>query len=431
MSAALLLIAISGAALAIGAFIDDDGNVHESEIEAVAAAGITKGCNPPDNDRYCPDGPVTRGQMATFLTRALTLTPTTTNPFTDTTTSPHATDIATLAAAGITKGCNPPDNDRYCPDDPVIRGQMATLLARGFSLEPPQVTFAAGGDIGAYSGTDATLQVMAERGPSFFLALGDLGYRALEPESEWCNYILSWLGPDLPIEVVVGNHEDDDGPDGDIRRFAECLPDRMDSVGAYGSEYYFDVGDGLARIIMLGADTQVDGVDLDYTSDRLARVGDMIDEARGFGVQWVIVGFHKPCLTAATKSCEVGSDLMNLMIEKRVDLVLNGHDHTYQRSHQLSCATVDVYRSECVVEANGDGTLRRGRGTIFVITGLMGAGLYEIDPEDREFGYFAATLGENDPHEGHGYFEVTLSRDKLTGRFIGSTTRFDDIFTIR
>jgi hypothetical protein len=37
----------------------------------LAEAGITKGCNPPGNDRLCPDDPVTRGQMAAVLTRAL------------------------------------------------------------------------------------------------------------------------------------------------------------------------------------------------------------------------------------------------------------------------------------------------------------------------------------------------------------------------
>ena len=41
-------------------------------VEALAAAGITAGCSaaPP---RYCPDAPVTRGQMAVFLSRALGL----------------------------------------------------------------------------------------------------------------------------------------------------------------------------------------------------------------------------------------------------------------------------------------------------------------------------------------------------------------------
>ncbi|MGA7280180.1 MAG: hypothetical protein WBZ40_00210, partial [Acidimicrobiia bacterium] len=64
-----------------GSFVDDDGNVHEGGIEAIAAAEITQGCNPPANDRYCPDRVVTRGQMAAFLSRALHLPATTTDYF--------------------------------------------------------------------------------------------------------------------------------------------------------------------------------------------------------------------------------------------------------------------------------------------------------------------------------------------------------------
>lgn len=52
-------------------FIDDDGSVFEDAIERLAAAGITAGCNPPANDRFCPHDPVTRAQMAAFLKRAI------------------------------------------------------------------------------------------------------------------------------------------------------------------------------------------------------------------------------------------------------------------------------------------------------------------------------------------------------------------------
>ncbi|MDH5293930.1 MAG: hypothetical protein OEW91_09635, partial [Acidimicrobiia bacterium] len=58
-----------------GTFVDDNGSVHEGYIEAIAAGGVTRGCNPPTNDRFCPDASVTRGEMAAFLTRALDLEP--------------------------------------------------------------------------------------------------------------------------------------------------------------------------------------------------------------------------------------------------------------------------------------------------------------------------------------------------------------------
>jgi hypothetical protein len=54
-------------------FTDDNNSVFEGAIDRLATAGVTRGCNPPVNDRFCPDQPVTRGQMAAFLTRALDL----------------------------------------------------------------------------------------------------------------------------------------------------------------------------------------------------------------------------------------------------------------------------------------------------------------------------------------------------------------------
>lgn len=117
-----------------GAFFDDDTNQHASAIEAIAAAGITRGCNPPLNTRFCPDGQVSRGEMAAFLTRALSLPDQGSAEFLDTAASVFATDIDRIAAAGITKGCNPPANNRFCPTEPVTRGQMAAFLARGLEL---------------------------------------------------------------------------------------------------------------------------------------------------------------------------------------------------------------------------------------------------------------------------------------------------------
>jgi hypothetical protein len=117
-----------------GTFWDDDGSIFEEAIERVAAAGITKGCNPPTNNRYCPNEHLTRGQMAAMLVRALNLTATGGTDFIDDNTSVFEADIDKLAAAGITKGCNPPTNNRYCPNEHLTRGQMAAMLVRALNL---------------------------------------------------------------------------------------------------------------------------------------------------------------------------------------------------------------------------------------------------------------------------------------------------------
>jgi hypothetical protein len=111
-------------------FDDDNGSVFEKDIERIAAAGITQGCNPPANTRFCPDHYVTRGQMAAFLTRGLALNSASDVVFLDDDHSPFESSIEQLAASGITLGCNPPANTRFCPDDHVTRGQMAAFLTR-------------------------------------------------------------------------------------------------------------------------------------------------------------------------------------------------------------------------------------------------------------------------------------------------------------
>ncbi len=124
----VMVAALPAAALAPGGtFIDDDGNPHEPNIEALVGAGITNGCEP---DRFCPAAPVTRGQMAAFIDRALGLPDAAPAPFTDTGET-FTTEIDRLYAAGITAGCAA---TRYCPDEIVLRGQMAAFIDRALGL---------------------------------------------------------------------------------------------------------------------------------------------------------------------------------------------------------------------------------------------------------------------------------------------------------
>ncbi|HEX7100874.1 MAG TPA: S-layer homology domain-containing protein, partial [Acidimicrobiia bacterium] len=64
------MVGLSGVAFASHQFRDvPDDHVFHEDIEWMRDTGLTRGCNPPANDRYCPDDPVTRGQMAAFLHR--------------------------------------------------------------------------------------------------------------------------------------------------------------------------------------------------------------------------------------------------------------------------------------------------------------------------------------------------------------------------
>ncbi len=174
-----------------GPFVDIGGSVFVHDILWLYDRGLTKGCNPPTNDRYCPDGVVSRGEMAVFLDRALNLPaatgdhfdddngkfyeaaanrlfeagitagcghrkfcgessipreqmaafldralglgPASRDYFIDDATSMFQDSINRIAEAGVTKGCNPPTNDRFCPKDHVTRGQLAAFLKRALA----------------------------------------------------------------------------------------------------------------------------------------------------------------------------------------------------------------------------------------------------------------------------------------------------------
>ena len=116
-----------------GTFFDDDHLRGEGAIEALAGAGLTTGCGP---NLYCPQEPVTRGEMATFLGRALRLTP---DPslarFTDLEPGGFYTDyVNALAARGVIAG---EIDGTFRPHRSVSRAEMAAFLDRALELPPP------------------------------------------------------------------------------------------------------------------------------------------------------------------------------------------------------------------------------------------------------------------------------------------------------
>jgi hypothetical protein len=107
-------------------FTDDETSPHEADINRTAEAGITTGCGP---TTYCPTAIASRGELATSLARALSLPPASTDYFTDDAGNVHEADINALAEAGIAIGCGP---RLYCPDAPLLRGPLVSILHRAF-----------------------------------------------------------------------------------------------------------------------------------------------------------------------------------------------------------------------------------------------------------------------------------------------------------
>jgi hypothetical protein len=102
-------------------------------IEELARRGVVSGCG---GGNYCPANPVTREQISVFLLHTLdpALNPPacTTPVFPDVpASSPFCRWIEELARRGVTSGCG---GGNYCPADPVTREQMAVFISATFGL---------------------------------------------------------------------------------------------------------------------------------------------------------------------------------------------------------------------------------------------------------------------------------------------------------
>jgi len=286
------------------------------------------------------------------------------------------------------------------------------------------------------------LNAVKTSGVNFFLAVGDLSYSDVKPESAWCDFVKARVGSTFPFELVSGNHEDD-GPDGLITRFDDCLPHRLGSLtGTSGKQFYFDypASNPLARFINISPNLTFPGEgtwSYNAGSARYNWTASAIDQARAAGIKWVIVSIHKYCISMVSGSCQIGSDIMNLLIQKKVDLYLQGHDHAFSRGKQLAhrsgCSAVSPgsFDSDCVADNGSDRIYGKGAGTVIVTTGAGGKSIGSVDTNDREAGYFASWMGSN-ANPTYGFLKITVSNTALTAQFVrASGGSYTDTFTIQ
>jgi calcineurin-like phosphoesterase family protein len=290
----------------------------------------------------------------------------------------------------------------YTVDAIDSSGNVSARSSRTTVTTPKTWTFSFGaaGDMGANSRTAYSLNKLDASGVDFFLAIGDLDYDQVSSPSAWCSYIkshLPTLGSSFPIEVLAGNHEDDT-----IQEHAACLPDRFHSkIGPnsiYGGEYYFDYPESnpLVRVIMISPKLQIKGASYRYTigSPHYNFVASALDDAKAKGIPWTVVGHH---MTSP------GGDLTNLLVAKKVDLVIYGHNHGYSRGKQLTtCASGTKF--DCVSDDGSDGLYPKHGGTVFLRNGSFGQG------------------------SPNGFSKFTVTADRIDAEFVGKAT---DVWSIR
>lgn len=190
----------------------------------------------------------------------------------------------------------------------------------------------------------------------FFLHAGDL-INVGDRDSEWSEWFEAggWIHATIPVIATPGNHEYPRQPDGTRRlsnkwRYSFSFPENG-PAGLSQTVYYIDYQD--ARIISLNSNE-----DRGDQTDWLERVLENNPNT------WTFVTFHHPIF-----STKVGRDNTRirtlwqpLLEEYNVDLVLQGHDHTYGRGANI---------------ATGVKTRAEGVGPVYVVS-VSGPKMYDL-----------------------------------------------------
>ena len=352
----------------------------------------------------------------------------------------NATVAVTGTAVSVTNSVTVTANET---DPNVTDNSDSADITIGPAGTPPpanQVTLAFTGDFGALDSRGGTVlaDIVANPDISALFIAGDLSYS--EPtnnppwtEQRWCDFIHGYTGPNFPVEIGIGNHEDFDGPDGDMNAFNACMPDRLNSdlgPGGYGINFAKDFGP--ATVIMTAADIQYPaGTTYTYgagTSERTWLDGQVADaQAEG---DWVIVANHKNCITMGEKSCEIGEAFLDHLAAIGVDLVMQGHDHTYQRSHAITDFVQNG--TGTIADDGSDNTYVRDAGTVLVISGTTGRSLYTCTHTDTEAANFVTHYCGEESTTMHGYSKLTITDTTLTQEFVRTAgPAFSDSFTIQ
>ena len=295
--------------------------------------------------------------------------------------------------------------------------------------------FAAAGDWGCTADTSTTVKDIQNKNPEFVLALGDLSYE----KTGDC-----WLDKTSPInnklKIVMGNH--DSGDEGDPTLLHAQYKNHFGLSNTYYSFDYHNV-----HFIAMDSN-------LPYTIDSpqysfVKR--DLISTSQNPNIKWIIVYFHHPMYTSPTKH---PSDILlrdtyhPLFDQYGVDLVLQGHNHNYQRSYPMtynSNANANTSPNPTITPANtspnptitpantslaltitpaNTNTYNDPRGEVYVIAGTGGEDLYDLKSKAD----FIATQ-----YKGFGFLNVDISSDgtKLIGTFYANEDgSVKDTFTI-
>ncbi|MBX3115374.1 MAG: metallophosphoesterase family protein [Fimbriimonadaceae bacterium] len=227
----------------------------------------------------------------------------------------------------------------------------------------------------------------------FMLHAGDLINRA-EVDAEWADWFYAggWLHSTIPSIAVPGNHEYASGKLSRLWQPQFQYP-RNGVPGLEDTNYYIDFQG--TRIISLNSNER--------TEEQAAWLEKTLAETK---TNWTILTFHHPMYSTAKGRDNVKlRDLwLPIILKHKVDLVLQGHDHSYGRMNLPS------------------GTNEKKGVTHFVVS-VSGPKMYELGDD-------AKTRMTNPAENTQLYQIITVTPTMLKYRAHTATGKVYDEFTV-
>lgn len=248
--------------------------------------------------------------------------------------------------------------------------------------------FVAVGDFTCKNQAEKTMDNIKKRTPDIILALGDFSYQKKDDFEEGEDYLDCFLQdideriPQLKskIKPLLGNHEDDE----EIGNHADKMKDVIKrEFGIRSFHYSFDV-DNVHFLIL---NTQ-EGDYEEGSSQHKFAVDDLTAARANSATDWIIVCYHKPTVTSKTDhdpEILFRDTYHKLFDEFKVDLILTGHNHNYQRSNVVIHNSQRPHTPKVIDSSNGPYDTRQGR--IHMVLGTGGRKLDEFKKpreEDKE-----------------------------------------------
>jgi len=263
---------------------------------------------------------------------------------------------------------------------------LVSNINRVYNVNAEPFNFAAVGDWSENIQTNITAQNI-DSNPEIVLSLGDYAYEEnLYDIRSWWDQIEMIHDSEIFIGAL-GNHDsDEEGDEGNNQDDNLYLSLFQQNSNQSSWTYSFVYNDVLFVTINTEEEAGIRGEQREQVTDML--------KGSNANVNWKVVFFHKPILTSeTTHDVENGLDTEYCQIfdENGVNLVLQAHNHNYQRSSVLNCKNNEFVKSE---DSNGFTIITVGTG---------GRNLYDLRDQsplivrqcDNKFGFLNVDVVNN------------------------------------